>query len=175
MKNKKLYIMPECYVDTNLVEYLVKAGVNHQHSCTKVVGLLKNNFADKFAIGIIDKDKVELGYIKECNTIAETKHLTFMKHNTGHQYLITVKPAIDKFILDSAKEQNVTPETYGLPSELKEFTQVSKSVTSNNDTRFKELFEGIKDNYEIKVLRRVLKYLSDNQYKVDMETLKGLF
>lgn len=126
--------MPECYVDTNLIEYLVKAGVNHQHSCTKVVGLLKNNFADKFAIGIIDK-----------------------------------------FILDSAKEQNVTPETYGLPSDLKEFTQVSKSVTSNNDTRFKELFEDIKDNYEIKVLRRVLKYLSDNQYKVDMETLKGLF
>ena len=175
MKNKKLYIMPECYVDTNLIEYLVKAGVNHQHSCTKVVGLLKNNFADKFAIGIIDKDKVELGYINECNTIAETEHLTFMKHNTGHQYLITVKPAIDKFILDSAKEQNVTPETYGLPSDLKEFTQVSKSVTSNNDTRFKELFEDIKDNYEIKVLRRVLKYLSDNQYKVDMETLKGLF
>lgn len=34
MKQKKLLdVMPECYVDTNLIEYLLDAGVNHQHSC----------------------------------------------------------------------------------------------------------------------------------------------
>lgn len=175
MKDRKPYIMPECYVDTNLIEYLVKAGVNHQHSCTKVVGLLKNKFADKFAIGIIDKDKVELGYIKDCNTVAETKHLTVMKHKSVHQYLITVEPAIDKFILDCATEQKVNPEIYDLPSKLKDFTKVSKSVTSNDDRRFKELFEAIKENYEIKTLKKVLKYLSEQQYKADIEQLKSLF
>ena len=37
MKQKKLLdVMPECYVDTNLIEYLLDAGVNHQHSCSKV-------------------------------------------------------------------------------------------------------------------------------------------
>lgn len=61
---KLLNIIPECYVDTNLIEYLTNAQVNHQHSCTKVVGLLNTRFKDQFSIGIIDKDKVEMGYIK---------------------------------------------------------------------------------------------------------------
>lgn len=57
MKNRILYVIPECYVDTNLIEYLLDAHVNHQHSCTKVIGNLKNSYRDKFAVGIIDRDK----------------------------------------------------------------------------------------------------------------------
>ena len=40
-QNRLLYVIPECYVDTNLIEYLLSAGVNHQHCCSKVVGQLK--------------------------------------------------------------------------------------------------------------------------------------
>ena len=45
-QNKLLHVMPECFVDTNLIEYLLNAGVNHQHCCSKVVGQLKSTFAD---------------------------------------------------------------------------------------------------------------------------------
>lgn len=110
MKRKILNVMPECYVDTNLIEYLLDGVVNHQHCCSKVVGQLNNTFADKFAIGIIDKDKVELGYIQDCDEIAKTEHLTLLKHKSRHQYLITISPAVDKFVLDSAKEQGVDTE-----------------------------------------------------------------
>ncbi len=65
MKRKILNVMPECYVDTNLIEYLLDGVVNHQHCCSKVVGQLNNTFADKFAIGIIDKDKV--GTVVKCS------------------------------------------------------------------------------------------------------------
>ena len=61
--NKLLNVLPECFVDTNLIEYLLNAGVNHQHCCSKVVEQLNKTFAEQFAIGIIDKDKVELGMI----------------------------------------------------------------------------------------------------------------
>lgn len=37
MKRKILNVMPECYVDTNLIEYLLDGVVNHQHCCSKVV------------------------------------------------------------------------------------------------------------------------------------------
>ena len=94
MKRKILNVMPECYVDTNLIEYLLDGVVNHQHCCSKVVGQLNNTFADKFAIGIIDKDKVELGYIQDCDEIAKTEHLTLLKHKSRHQYLITISPAV---------------------------------------------------------------------------------
>ncbi len=78
MKPRKLLnVLPECYVDTNLIEYLLDAGVNHQHSCSKVVGQLNTTFANSFAVGIIDKDKVEMGYVKECEIIpADLKGFT---------------------------------------------------------------------------------------------------
>ena len=174
-QNKLLYIMPECFVDTNLIEYLLNSGVNHQHCCSKVVGQLNSTFADKFAIGIIDKDNVQLGYIRECDTIAQTEHLTLMKHRERHQYLITIAPAVDKFVLDSAEEQKVDVGAFGLPSELKEFTDESKRVSSNSDPRFKSLFAVIKDNCEIRSLKKTLKYLCDNKYSSDSEQLRKIF
>lgn len=51
------HIIPECYIDTNLVETLVptKKGYNHQTGCNKVVGLMQNmkQLKDGFALGII--------------------------------------------------------------------------------------------------------------------------
>ena len=176
MKQPKLLnILPECFVDTNLMEYLLKAGVNHQHCCSQVVNKLKTEFADKFAVGIIDKDKVELGYIKECDEIATTQHLTLMKHKKKCQYLITIAPAVDGFILDCAKEQGVDTADFDIPSKLKAFTKISKSTTSNKDQRFKSLFKAIKDNNEIRNLKDSLKYLCDNEYNVNIEILKETF
>ena len=172
---KLLNVLPECFVDTNLIEYLLNAGVNHQHCCSKVVEKLNNTFAEQFAIGIIDKDKVELGYIQECNEIAKTEHLTLMKHRERHQYLITITPAVDGFILDCAEKQGVDLARYNLPKTLKDFTKIAKSVTSNTDNRFKMLFMAIKDNDEIKTLKSVLKYLCKNKYGSNVQIIKEFF
>ncbi len=175
MKNRILYVIPECYVDTNLIEYLLEAHVNHQHSCTKVIGNLKGSYKDKFAIGIIDRDKKQMGYIDECDEIAKTKHLTLLKHKTQNHYLITIKPAVDGFILDCALMQSVLPEDYGLPSKMKDFTKVSKSVTSNIDTRFKSLFKALRSNQEFRNLQKSLEYMVINQYNIDLKELKEIF
>lgn len=175
MKNRILYVIPECYVDTNLIEYLLDAHVNHQHSCTKVIENLKNSYKDKFAIGIIDRDKKRMGYLDECNEIAKTKHLTLLKHKTQNQYIITIKPAVDGFILDCALQQAVRPEEYGLPSVLKDFTKVSKSVTSNIDARFKNLFKALRGNQEFRNLKISLEYMVQNKYDIDPNVLKNLF
>lgn len=175
MKQRKLLnVLPECYVDTNLIEYLLDAGVNHQHSCSKVVGQLNTTFADSFAVGIIDKDKVELGYVKECNLIANTEHLILLRHNTRPQYLVMVSPAIDGFILDCARKEGVDPQIFGIPADLKGFTRVSKAVTSNTDPRFKKLFALLKENSEISALCSALRYLCENKYNVDINTLGQL-
>lgn len=175
MKQKMLNVLPECYVDTNLIEYLLDAAVNHQHCCSKVVGQLNSTFADRFAIGIIDRDKVELGYIRECDEIAKTGHLTLMKHRTRPQFLITIAPAVDLFVLDCAKTQGIDLKSYDIPSDLKGFTKVSKSITSNTDSRFKRLFAAIKDNPEIVALKQTLVYLSTMQYGTKENQLLTLF
>lgn len=110
---------------------------------------------------------MELGYIKECEEIAKTKHLTIFKHPTYRHYLITVAPAIDGFILDNAREEGVDTRTYGIPSDLKGFTNLAKKVTSNNDIRFTNLFVAIKNAPEMRLFKNVLKYLLDKNFKAD--------
>lgn len=175
MKPKLLYVMPECFVDTNLIEYLLDSSVNHQHCCSKVVGTMKEKFADEFAIGIIDRDKVKMGYLKECDMLAQKGHLTIYKHKTLPHYLITIAPAIDKFVLDCAREQRVSVENYDLPSNLKAFTKETKQVVSNKDKRFKALFSAIEQHGEMVALRKMLEYLNSTRYDVDLVALKSLF
>ena len=139
------------------------------------MGQLNSTFADRFAIGIIDKDKVQLGYVKECAIIAKTEHITLMKHRSRHQYLFTIAPAVDKFVLDCAEEQMVDVKAFGLPDELKRFTDETKRVSSNSDPRFKSLFAAIKNNSEIHTLKMALKYLCENQYSSDSAYLRELF
>ena len=59
MAKKANHIIPECYVDTNILKTLLRVdGVNHQFGCNQVMSKLKNGkYSDSFAIGIIDDDK----------------------------------------------------------------------------------------------------------------------
>lgn len=58
MKLDYLYIIPECYADTNLIQTLLQIkGANHQKSCGQVTNEMKQRFHDDFAVGIIDLDK----------------------------------------------------------------------------------------------------------------------
>ncbi len=60
------FIIPECYIDTNLVETLsCRDGCNHQKGCNQVAKIMKEKFADRFAVGIIDADKRTPGYLRE--------------------------------------------------------------------------------------------------------------
>ncbi len=56
---KDLYLVPECYVDTNLVELLLDTdGVNDQKGCNTVVNTMKAKvLKDSFAVSVIDLDK----------------------------------------------------------------------------------------------------------------------
>lgn len=62
--NINLCIMPECYVDTNLIETIVPperigstCGYNHKRSCNKVIDEMLGKLKDDFAVGIVDIDK----------------------------------------------------------------------------------------------------------------------
>ncbi len=171
---EKLFnVIPECYIDTNLIEFLLNAKVNHQHSCNNVVKTL-NNKKDEFAIGIIDNDKRAVAYIKDCEKIIETKRLKFFKHKERNQYLITISPAADRFILNIAKEQGVDVSNFELQINLKDFLKETKTETSNKDQRFKKLFKEIKNHKEISLLQKVLTYLCENKYQSNVEEIKAL-
>lgn len=75
MTGRADFIIPECYIDTNLVETLVcQGGCNHQKGCNQVAKIMQEKFADRFAVGIIDADKRRPGYLTEFREIASSKH-----------------------------------------------------------------------------------------------------
>lgn len=169
---EKLFnVIPECFIDTNLIEFLLNAKVNHQHCCNNVIKAL-NNKKDEFSIGIIDNDKRKVAYINDCKEIIKTKHLTLFKHRARNQYLITISPAADGFILDCTIEQGIDVGRFGLPINLKDFLKETKTITSNKDQRFKKLFKEIKNHKEISLLQKVLTYLCENKYQSDVEEIK---
>lgn len=89
---KDLYIIPECYIDTNLVETLITTeGCNHQKGCNTVF-----------------------------SEIAHTASLSLKKHQSKPHYLIMVSPAMDGFLLKCAEELNINMKEYGYTSCLKE-------------------------------------------------------
>jgi hypothetical protein len=168
-------IIPECYADTNLIEYLVNGTVNHQHCCNKVVGTLRNTFRDRFAIGIIDRDKIVLEYLNQCDTVASSEHLVVWKHRSLPHFLITIQPAIDGFLLACAKEQDVDPKAFGLPSTLRDFLKRTKKTTSSKDSNLRQLIKAIRENDEIKKLKSTLQYLKEKTYQSDFEDIKAIF
>ena len=96
-------------------------------------------------------------------------------HEDGKRFLFTVKPAMDKFILDAAKEQNVDMRAAGYKPSLNDFKKETKRITAANDPKLRRLFDLIKDNPEMQRFRNTLKYLMTQQYNTDQEIAKQFF
>ncbi len=173
--------IPECYIDTNLVETLLQVngyninGVNHQKGCNTVVCTMQKNYNDSFALGIIDADKRHPQYVTECKEIASSQNITLLKHSHKHHFIILVKPAMDTLILSAAEELQVELSDYNLPSELKNFTNITKRVNSKEDKTFKRLFKKLRESKEMTILAEILVYLKEHRYDYDIQQLKNIF
>lgn len=176
MNQRADFIIPECYIDTNLVETLVcTGGCNHQKGCNQVAKVIQEKFADRFAVGIIDADKRRPGYLSEFCEIASSEHIKLFRHPVRSHFIILVHPAADGFILSCAEVANVNMDDYGLSSKLKEFTAQTKNVMSNKDPRFKRLFKSMENVGEIRLMKSVIAYLVDKTYEASNDDLKQYF
>ena len=181
MENFDMYIVPECYVATNFVETILKTGkaptkgVNHQKGCNMVAKTIKDTLGDSFAIGVIDDDKRKVAMLGECIEICATEHIRVLKQNDKPHYLFMIRPAMDRFILDAAKEQGVNPESFGYPTELKKFTKRTKDIDTKNDPNMTKLVKAICQNPEIAALQSALLYLKTTKYDADTDIVSEFF
>ena len=173
-----LSIIPECYVDTNLVETLVppKKGYNHQKGCGTVTSVMKSKFGDGFAVGIIDKDKNQVDYLKEFTLVHEFENLLLHKHANKHHYIIQINPALERFLLSGAEAVDISIEDYGLPLDMDRLKKISKSVNSKEDPRFKKLIRATlrAGSPSFTKLASWISYLKENNYTVNIDELKKL-
>ena len=170
-------IIPECYLDTNLMETLVTPvnSYNHQKGCHTVAKVMQEKLSDSFALGILDHDKNQIFYLAEFAQIAEQHGVTLFKHPKKHHYLI-LHPPIESWLIKQAEEHNLALTDYELPSDLKGLRKITKVASSKNDHRFKRLFRDLKNqNAEgISVLKKWTTYLKEHHRNADINTLQNL-
>ena len=168
-------LIPECYVDTNLVETVSFAGCNHQKSCSMVAGTMQRKYADRFAVGIIDRDKREVPYLKEFDAVADNGSVYLLRHRERPHYILQISPAVEMFVLDAVAEKGLRLEDYGLPSDMEALKRRTKTVTSKRDVAFRQLFKDLADTTQFKLLGAVLRYLVEQKYNADVQILKQMF
>lgn len=182
--NINFCVMPECYIDTNLLETIVPperigstCGYNHKRSCNKVIDEMLGKLNDNFAVGIVDKDKNPLartsGFeLKTEKQLSEKQFLQLYKHRQKHHYLI-FHPPIEQWLLDEAQRANISLDTYHLPTTLKGLINETKNEFSKKDPKFKPLFRDLKENATgIKLLAKWIQYLKTHPYDANTSELQ---
>lgn len=177
-------IIPECYVDTCLVNVLLgleKASVNHGKGNTTVTQKMKDRFNDKFCVAIIDNDKRKVDYLKECEQLNNTieDYAILFKHKAKHHFIIMLCPESETWICKVAKQLSINMlEDYSLPDTPTGLSKMTKNVKSKDDISFINLFKQIVKEAETHNFEPVLKlkywlnYLADNNYQVDVNNLR---
>lgn len=170
--------MPECYLDTNLVEVLLECqdAVNHKKGNSSVIeAMAGDRMKDNFVVGLIDDDKVKVKRLEEFKKIERLwkQGLKMFKHPDKSQYVIQVSPAIEKWLLNECVKGGISPEEYSLPTEL-EGLRALKGLSQRKDERFRKLFRSMLENEkcdEIKELKRWLIFLRETNYKTNLDLL----
>ena len=178
-------IIPECFVDTCLINILLEIrndSVNHGKGNSSVANKMKTTFGDKFAVGIIDGDKREIEYIKEfelTNQILKGKILLY-NHPIKHHYFIQLCPESEDLICNVSRELGIDMEKeYELPNTAKGLSKLSKNINVKDDIRFVKLFKEIRRrsieiHYE-PIIKLIfwLTQLVKNNYNIDLNELKN--
>lgn len=171
-------IIPECYVDTCLLETLVPPlkHYNHQKGCGTVMKVMKEKFSDRFAVGIIDKDKHQVDYLLEFDELIEHRMLVLHKHRVRHHYVIQISPAIERFILQCAQNAGISLQKFDLPDEFNLLKKTTKTVSSKRDLRFKDLFKTLMEKSEpqILLLQKWVHYLRQEKYNASPGVFKNM-
>ena len=176
MKAAFLHIIPECFVDTNLVQMVMQIkGVNHQKGTGAVTRQMQTTFNDAFAIGIIDLDKEQSAYAKESEEIAHSDELTLCKHPDSSHYIIKVNNIMETFILHCAEDLGINLCDYGIPSDLEGLKQVTKSKDSLENPQLRLALKAVSGASEMRLLRNVLQYLNEKRYDSKDNELRDIF
>ena len=172
-------IVPECYIDTMLVNTLVPAGknerYNHQHGCFEVSNEMeKRGLKDKFAVGIIDNDNKKAKYLSSFIEIVNVNNdIKLFQKKDNPQYVIEMNPAIEVWILKVCEGEQINMSEFGLPNDLRSLKRITKSQSTINDERFINLFLRFKMSKNESVLKMMnwIKLLKDKKYQTDINEL----
>lgn len=177
--NTELCILPECYLDTNLLETIAPPtrGYNHQKGSGTVAKRMRERFHDSFAVGILDRDKQQIAYLEEFSLAIDAKRLRLYRHHEQQRgHFVITHPPIERWMCKNARETGVFLADYGLPEELSALMKIAKTVTAKRDVRFAKLFRDLKQRRAADIVRLAgwIAHLRDYDAQADIDVLRAL-
>ncbi len=170
--------IPECFLDTALVEVLLECSnaANHKKGNSTVIKMMgEQRMGGNFIIAVIDDDKVKVKELEEFDKIKRLwqKGLKLFKHPAKSHFIIQLSPAIEQWLLNECNKGKVDLTYYGLPTDLRGLKSM-KGLSQRKDERFKKLFRAMLKNDkcdEIIELKRWLVFFRENNYKTNIDLL----
>lgn len=172
-----LYFVPECYFDTILLKKLLKTNkrLMHRKGCNNVVRDLESDrLKDLFAVAIIDKDKTQLNYLKECQIHYSADKLILWKHTKQNHFIIQLNPPLEKWVIEILDDSELQIEDFGYSRTYKKLKrQIKEDIDNESDEKLNRLLNAIikTDCPTIKKIKSFLTYLKEKNDKVDINEL----
>jgi len=170
--------MPECFLDTNLVEALLNKPytVNHKKGNSSILKAMEEaRLKESFVVALIDDDKVKVKALESYEKVDRLgkKTMKLFIHLERKHFVIQVSPAIEKWIMSECKKGKINMEEFGLPGDLSGLRRM-KGLAQRNDNQFKDLFKmmvATEDCDEIIEMKRWLIFFRDNNIQTNIDLL----
>ncbi len=162
--SRALSILPECYVDTLLVDLVGFKKPNHQTSIGQVANTLKTNYKNRLAIGVVDNDKSQPKYFDEFELLEKKQGLILKKHSSNKHFLIIIDPDFEKWIFEIAELLGVNPADYGFKT-VKAFKNRTKDIHVAKNQKVKDFLNRLvqKKDSPAHVLKRWINDILDKK------------
>lgn len=170
--------MPECFLDTNLVEALLNKPytVNHKKGNSSILKAMEESrLKDHFVVALIDDDKVKVRALenyRKVDRLCKTSLKLFM-HTGRKHFVIHVSPAIEKWIMTECEKGQINIDAFGLPGDISGLRRM-KGLSQRNDSQFKTLFKQMIAGEacdKIIEMKRWLLFFSDNNIQTNINFL----
>jgi hypothetical protein len=172
-----LYFVPECYFDTVLLKKLFQTNkrLMHRKGCNNVIRDLESDrLKNLFAVALIDKDKNDLNYLKECKIHYNASKLILWKHENQNHFIIQLNPPLEKWIIEILNENNLKIEDFGYSGDYKKLKrQIKADIDNESNEKLNNLLIAIikTDCPTIKKIKSILIYLKEKNYNADINDL----
>ena len=147
----------------------------HRKGCNNVMRDLESErLKSLFAVAIVDKDKTELNYLKECKKLYDADKLILWKHANENHFIIQLNPPLEKWIIEIFNDYNLKIEDFEYSPNYKKFKkQIKDDIDKESDEKLNKLLNAnVNTNCAtIKKIKSFLIYLKEKNYCVDINEL----
>jgi hypothetical protein len=185
MENWHSCFVPECFFDTVLFKRILQTNkrLKHTKGCRNVINRFrivkgkKGDLYDGFGVGMVDRDKIELDYLKECEQVFAHTNLILWKYPGKPHFIIQLNPPLEKWVLQILNESSIEIEDFGYSSDSKKLKKQIKDDIDNEGNQKLNIIIGeiVNSNHPVvEKLKTILLYLKEKTIQANIEELKKL-